>query len=116
LEKPVELIVEISWSSVMYDRHEKYALYERFGIEEYIICEMNDQRVSWFNLQDSGYRSLTEDSEGLIKSVRLPGLWLNASAIMTGNMAKVLADVERGFASVEFRAFLAKPTGQRGHS
>jgi hypothetical protein len=51
---------------------------------------------------------MSVDAEGLLKSEIFPGLWLDPAALLRGDLATVLAVVQRGLASPEHAAFVAR--------
>lgn len=106
LEGAPELIVEIAASSVAYDLHTKKRVYQRSGVQEYLVCQTYDQRVDWFALRDGVYATLAPDESGILKSERFPGLWLNPKAFWAGDLAALLATLHEGLASPEHRAFV----------
>ena len=67
-----------------------------------------DEAIDWFILRDGNYDRLAPDSDGLLKSLIFPGLWLDEKALIAGDMARVLAVVQQGIASPEHTAFVAK--------
>ncbi len=105
---PPELAVEIVGSSASYDLHEKKEVYRRFGVKEYIVWRVYDAAVDWFVLREGVYRSLEPDSKGLLKSEVFPGLWLDAAALLRGDLAAVLKVVEEGIASPEHAGYVTR--------
>lgn len=108
LEGSPELIVEIASSSASYDMHEKFNVYRRNGVQEYIVWLVHDRRIKWFSLQEGKYAQLTPDDQGVIESRVFPGLRLNVSAMAEGNLAKALADLQIGIGSESHAAFAQK--------
>lgn len=54
-----DLAVEvISPSSVTYDRLVKYSIYERAGVPEYWLVNLEEQTIEVFALEEGGFRSL----------------------------------------------------------
>jgi Uma2 family endonuclease len=101
-----ELIAEVASSSAAYDLHEKKRAYRRNGVREYLVWLVDETRVEWWELQTGEYVDLpTED--GVLKSRVFPGLWLDAQALVLGESAKVLAQLQRGLATSEHAAFAA---------
>ncbi len=101
-----ELIVEIAVSSAAYDLHDKLKVYRRNGVQEYIVWQVYDKRVDWFELQDGEYLPLARDEEsGAHKSKVFPGLYLSAKALLEGDLAGVLAELQKGLASPEHEQF-----------
>jgi hypothetical protein len=64
--------------------------------------------VDWFVLQAGQYERLIPDAEGLLRSATFPGLWLDVTALLNGDVAGVLAAVQRGLSSPEHNAFVAR--------
>jgi hypothetical protein len=59
------------------------------------------------------YERLAVES-GICKSRVFPGLWLDADALIAGNMAHVLAVLQQGLASTEHAAFCEELERRRG--
>jgi len=107
LEGPPELAVEIVGSSSAYDLHQKKGAYRRNGVFEYLAWITGEQRLAWWQLHEGEYRDIVPDSDALLKSRAFPGLWLDAAALLKGDMKTVLAALRRGFESPEHRVFIA---------
>jgi Uma2 family endonuclease len=103
-----ELIVEIAASTVSYDVHEKLKVYRRNGVQEYIIWRVDDQELDWFQLTNGKYIPLESNQDKLFCSQVFPGLWLDKNALLTGNLAQVLAILQQGIASQEYQSFRDK--------
>jgi len=102
-----ELVAEIASSSVSYDLHSKLHVYRRQGVREYLVLRVRDAEVDWFGLVDGQYVPLARDESGLVKSRVFPGLWLDAPAMLRGDLARVLARLQEGIASPEHASFVA---------
>jgi Uma2 family endonuclease len=103
-----ELIVEIAASTVSYDVHEKLKVYRRNGVQEYIIWRVDDQELDWFQLTNGKYIPLESNQDNIFCSKVFPGLWLDKNALLTGNLAQVLAVLQQGIASQEYQGFRDK--------
>ncbi len=99
IEGAPELVVEIAASSATIDLGDKKVAYQRSGVKEYIVWQVFEQKIDWFSLEDGDYISLIPDEQGVICSVVFPGLWLDASAMLAGNMQQVLAVLQTGIKS-----------------
>jgi hypothetical protein len=55
----------------------------------------------------------TADADGVFRSEAFPGLWLDAAALLRGDLAAVVACVQRGTASPEHAAFAARLQANR---
>src|ERR1017187_989602 len=103
-----ELTAEISSSTVRRNPRARMDAFEQNGIVEYIVWRVEDQEIDWFILKRGKYQLLVKTKDGLYKSKVFPGLWLDAKAMIGGDMIKVLEVVQQGIASPEHRRFAAK--------
>ncbi len=94
-----ELIVEIAASSAAIDLHTKKSLYERFGVQEYVVWSTGDRRLDWFELVGDRYQDLEPDAAGIFRSRVFPGLWLAGRSLLEGNLTDVRAIAEQGLAT-----------------
>lgn len=108
IEGAPELIIEIAASSASYDLHDKLQVYRRNGVQEYIVWRTYSQQLDWFILKDGIYQRLAPDQEGIFRSVQFPGLWLPGKELLSGNLAAVLAVLQRGLAAPEHPAFVER--------
>ena len=108
IEGAPELVAEVASSSASYDLHVKLRVYRRNGVREYIVWRVLEQELDWFVLRAGQYARMSVDAEGLLKSEVFPGLWLDPVALLRGDLATVLAVVQRGLASPEHAAFVAR--------
>ncbi len=106
LEGAPELVVEIVGSSHSYDLHQKKGAYRRNGVREYLAWITSEQRLVWWELREGDYNEIPADTEGILKSRVFPGLWLDARALLLGDMKTVLATLRRGLESSEHHDFL----------
>ncbi|MEE8305019.1 MAG: Uma2 family endonuclease [Candidatus Tectomicrobia bacterium] len=106
IEGGPELIVEIAASSAAYDVHDKLRAYRRNQVQEYLVWQVHEHRLDWWQLQEGAYVSLQADASGIVRSVVFPGLWLATSALIEGNLAEVLAMLQAGLAAPEHQAFV----------
>ncbi len=112
VEGAPELIVEIAASSVSYDLHDKLRVYRRNGVPEYMVWRVYDKQVDWFRLIQDEYVPLTPDESGVVHSQVFPGLCLVVSALLEGDLAKVLAELQKGLETAEHAAFVERLRGK----
>jgi Uma2 family endonuclease len=110
LEGAPELIVEIAASTVSYDLHDKLDTYQNAGVREYVVWRVYDHEIDWFALENEKYVRLTANATGLLASRIFPGLWLNANALLNGDLARVVSDLQAGLATPEHAAFIQQLT------
>lgn len=101
-----ELVAEVSASSASYDLHDKLEAYRRNGVREYIVWRTEDKALDWFVLRQSQYEKLTPNNAGVLQSEVFPGLWLDAAALLRGDLALVLRVANQGVQSVEHEQFV----------
>jgi Uma2 family endonuclease len=106
IEGAPELIAEIAASSASYDLGDKKKAYRRNGIQEYIVWQMFENRLDWFVLQDDDYIELFPDSDGIIRSSQFPGLWLAVEPLLAGDIIQVLAVLQQGLTTPEYKTFV----------
>ena len=96
VEGAPELIVEIAASTVSIDLHDKLKAYRRNQVQEYVVWRVDDNEIDWFRLKDEKYIKLQADEDGIIKSEIYPGLWLDVTALLKGDLVKVLDVLKQG--------------------
>jgi Uma2 family endonuclease len=106
VEGAPELIVEIAASSASYDLHDKKKAYRRNGVQEYIVWQVAEEKVSWFSLQGGEYLILDPDEAGVIRSRIFPGLNLKVTSLLRADLAQVLAEVHKGVGTQVHQVFV----------
>jgi Uma2 family endonuclease len=91
IEGPPEFVFELAASSAAYDLHEKKDLYRSFGVIEYVVWQLYENRLDWFRLKDGEYSTVDPDADGIIESVTFPGLRLAVDKLLAGDAAGVIA-------------------------
>ena len=81
-----ELMIEVARSSRSYDLNEKKAEYDQAGVREYVVVELEPDRVHWFILRDGSSKFCPPRRDGIYRSVVFPGLWLDADALLAEDM------------------------------
>ncbi len=72
---------------------------------------MLDGQVDWFVLRGGQYELIVPADDGILRSTLFPGLWLDPSALLRGDLAAVLAVVRQGLNTPEHAAFQAELQG-----
>jgi hypothetical protein len=113
-----ELVAEVARSSVSIDLHAKLNAYRRNGVREYLVWRVEDQIIDWFVLREGRYEPLAPSADGLYRSEVLLGLWLDAAALLRGDLLAVFQTVQRGLDSPEHAAFVRRlqETAAQGRS
>src|SRR5204862_339486 len=109
-----ELVVEVARSSRAIDLGPKRTDYEQAGVREYLVVELGPDRVHWLALRDGRFEDLAPRADGWFRSEVFPGLWLDPSALFSGDLDGLSAALERGLATPEHAAFVARLAGARG--
>lgn len=108
LEGAPEMVAEIAVTSADYDAHEKREVYERLGVQEYLLWQVMDSQCLWMTLEDGKYVPLNPRADGVSCSQVFPGLWLDLPALLAGNERRVGAVLGRGLHSAEHLVFVKK--------
>ncbi len=108
VEGAPELMAEVSASSAGFDLHTKFQVYRRNGVREYIVWRVLDQQLDWFVLRASQFQPLVPGADGILRSETFPGLWLDAPALIRGDMPRVMTVVQQGLASSEHAEFVQR--------
>jgi Uma2 family endonuclease len=111
IKGPPELIVEIAHSSQAIDLHSKHDDYARHGVIEYIVVCLQEETVRWFNLKSD--TESQPDKDGIIRVQSFPGLWINSTALLARDQAKLMATLEQGLGSPEHSEFVQRLESQR---
>lgn len=106
IEGAPEFIAEIAASSASYDLNAKLNVYRRNRVQEYLVWRVYENQIDWFQLNEGRYNPILPNSDGLICSQVFPGLWLAVEAMLTQDLATVLAELQKGIASAEHQAFI----------
>jgi Uma2 family endonuclease len=107
IEGAPELLAEIATSSAAIDLGAKRNAYRRNGVQEYLVWQTFENRLSWFRLQAEEFVLIEPDETGIIRSSVFPGLWLDAAALVEGRMSEVLNVLQSGIADPAHQAFVA---------
>jgi Uma2 family endonuclease len=105
VEHAPELVAEVAASSASYDLHDKLNAYRRNGVREYVVWRVLDKAVDWYVLRGGRYEPLALSASGYYQSEVFPGLWLDAAALLRGDLAGVLQVLQQGLASPEHTQF-----------
>lgn len=108
VEGAPELVVEVAASSAAKDLHSKKQAYRRNRVQEYIVWQIFENKLDWFQLQEGEYVPLQLDEAGIIRSQVMPGLWLDVVALLAGDMVKVLSVLQEGLNSPEQAEFVKR--------
>ncbi len=111
VEGAPELVAEIAASSTSYDMHDKMDVYRRSGVQEYLVWRVYDEQLDWFALHNGAYIRLLPDAASAISSALFPGLRLLPAALLAGNAAQVVTELQKGLAPAEHAAFVARLGG-----
>jgi Uma2 family endonuclease len=92
LDGPADLVIEItSPESRLRDRGEKFAEYELGGVKEYWLINPEREEADFYRLDERGRYRLTEpNSEGVYRSVVLPGFRLKVGWLWQEPLPPVL--------------------------
>jgi Uma2 family endonuclease len=101
-----ELIIEVAHSTVAIDLHQKKDDYERCGVAEYLVVCLEERQVCWFDL--AGRRTHSVPADGILRSKRFPGLWIDTQALFRGDSKRLGQILNEGLASPEHARFVRR--------
>lgn len=108
VEGAPELVAEVAATSASYDLHDKLNVYRRNGVLEYLVWRVWDQAIDWFVLREGRYQPLPLTAAGLYRSEVFAGLWLDAAALLAGDLGRVLRVLQEGLQSPEHAEFVSR--------
>lgn len=100
---PPELVVEVALSSEAYDLHAKRRDYEKYGVGEYLVLVLREQRAVWFAREDHSFQEIPADEDGLLRSRLFGGLWIDPAAMFACNTKRVQDILRQGLESDDHR-------------
>ena len=103
-----ELIIEVAGTSKTTDLGLKLADYERAGALEVVVLAIDPDEVHWHVRREGRLVRMPPDFDGLYRSKVFPGLWLDLDAFFADDGLAIMATLERGLASDEHAAFIAR--------
>ncbi|MFO0983346.1 MAG: Uma2 family endonuclease [Planctomycetota bacterium] len=103
-----ELVAEVAASSVSLDLHAKLNVYRRNAVREYLVWRVEERAIDWFVWREGRFDRLRSGEDGISRSEVLPGLWLDAGALVSGNLERVARVARDGLGSAEHAAFVAR--------
>jgi Uma2 family endonuclease len=108
IEAAPEFAAEVAASSASYDLGTKLNAYRRNAVREYVVWRVLDRAIDWFVWRDGQYERLPAGPDGVTRSEVFPGLWLDAAALIRGDLPRVHAVAHQGLASPEHADFVAR--------
>ncbi len=108
-----EFLAEVCISSTAYDLHQKLEVYQEAGVREYVAVLMRERQVRWHRLREGRFEVVPPPEDGIYRSEVFSGLWLDAAALLAGDLARVLAVLNQGLASPQHQAFVAQLAARR---
>jgi Uma2 family endonuclease len=101
-----ELIAEVSDTTAALDLTAKRKDYKKYGVLEYLVLDVNQKALHWFDLP--GGKELSPDSSGICRIRTFPGLWIHVAALLERNSSRLTGTLKKGIASSEHREFVKK--------
>jgi Uma2 family endonuclease len=112
LEGAPELAVEVAASTADRDLGPWLEAYQRCGIKEYLIWRVEEAAFDRFALREGQYERLLPVS-GVLRSEIFPGLWLDAMAMLHGDLAAIQRVLAEGLRSPEHVTFVERLRRQK---
>jgi Uma2 family endonuclease len=102
------LIAETARSSRQFDLTKKKGDYERAGVREYVVVELDPDRIHWFIRRADRFEDMLPDPDGIYRSEVFPGLWLDPEALYAEDRMRLIRVLDEGLATPEHEAFAAR--------
>lgn len=109
-----ELVAEVAHSSRAIDLHAKRNDYRRYGVLEYLVLTLGEQRLRWFDLKND--RELTPDPDCVFRLHSFPGLWVHGGALLAKDYSRLMTTLQQGLATPEHAAFVNRLASARAAS
>lgn len=106
-----EFVFEISNTTLEMDLHEKFKVYERNGVLEYLVWQVNEEKIELFQLKNGRFYAAKPDAKKILRSKVMPGFWLDTAALLKGKDASVLATLEAGLRDPSHLEFVKHLSG-----
>jgi Uma2 family endonuclease len=103
-----DLVAEVASSSASHDLGKKLNAYRRNGVREYVVWRVWERQIDWFALLEDRYEPLEPAADGILRSTVFPGLWLDSTALIRGDVNAVVAILQQGLNSPEHADFVAR--------
>ncbi len=94
---PVELVGEVSNSSVRRDMTSKFEAYRASGCKEYINWKVEERKIVLYKLVSGNYEEIAP-VDGVLKSEQFPGLVIDIRAVLTNNCGQAM---DRVFCAID---------------
>ena len=72
----------------------KMAAYERNGVREYIVWQILEDRIDWFQLEEGKFRLIAPVEGHVLESLAFAGPLLDVDAMVAGDLAAAAAPME----------------------
>jgi Uma2 family endonuclease len=108
-----DFVAEVCSSRSSFDLHQKLEVYQEAGVQEYLAVLMHEREVRWHRLARRRLKVVPAPDDGVHRSAAFPGVWLDAAALLAGNLARVLAVLQQGINSPEHDAFVNRLAARR---
>jgi len=103
-----ELAAEVSASTTRLDLKTKFKVYRRNEIREYLIWRVAKKTLDWYALRNGRYEPFVPSRSGYLQSGVFPGLWLDARALIRGDVVRVHEVLQQGLKSPEHVQFVTR--------
>ena len=103
-----EFVLEVSKSSFAVDTTTKLRDYLAGGVQEYFVADIRRHVLRQYDLASGSDSPLSTPADGVVKSLVMPGLWLNGPALFARDGKAARATLDAGLATPEHAAFVAQ--------
>jgi len=111
IEGAPELVAEIAHSTHALDLNDKKEAYAQFGVSEYLVVSLKENRLRWFDLRAA--KELEADAQGICRIRTFPGLWIDSGALLKRAYRPLMDTLTQGLASAEHTEFVKRLASKR---
>ena len=103
-----QFICEIAASTEFLDRGMKRRVYQRHGVEEYLVWRTRREFIETYRLIDGDLVLVDADADGIYRSRIFPGLWLDLAAAVGKDRRRLHRTLREGIETDEHAAFVSR--------
>ena len=104
---PPNFVFDVFQDHQQAEYQDRYKKFENSGVIEYVAWFSSQDLPIWSRRIENRFVTVEQDSEGLIKSTALPGLWIPVGALKNRDWWVVMATISRGITRRGHRDFMA---------
>jgi Uma2 family endonuclease len=106
-----EFVCEVSDSTRSTDLNAKRREYQSAGVLDYLVLNLRDERLHWYDFARN--EELQAGEDGILRIRAFPGLWIHGPALIARDATQLLATLQLGLATPEHAEFVKQLEARR---